>query len=86
LIAFRDFVLDRYVWNVSKDNDLTLLVRQNYAAHPRSNGVANRTLANMEEDVAYLQSLSPHNTIQVISFEVQKATTDDNVFDSWRRV
>jgi hypothetical protein len=73
LIAFRDFVLDRYEISrkakTTQQSVLTLLVRQNYVAHPRSNGVTDRTLANVEDDIAYLQSLYPQDTIQVISFE-----------------
>jgi len=48
---------------------LTLLVRKDYRAHPRSSGQTDRTLANMEADKAYLQTLYPFHVIQVVAFE-----------------
>jgi hypothetical protein len=50
---------------------LTLLVRKDYTAHPRSNGRTDRTLANVTADVEYLRSIYGDDTytIQVVSFE-----------------
>jgi hypothetical protein len=38
-------------------------------AYPRSNGRTDRTLANPEDDGAYIQSQYPTNFVQVVSFE-----------------
>jgi hypothetical protein len=72
LVSFRDFVLDRYGITRSVNNEtrrLTFLVRKDYVAHPRSNGRTDRTLANPEDDVAYIQSQYPTYFVQVVSFE-----------------
>ena len=75
LIQFRDFVLERYGVQRPKQRRnsshllLTLLVRQDYKAHPRSDGRTDRTLANVTRDALYLQSLYPNHTIQIVSFE-----------------
>jgi hypothetical protein len=78
LVAYRDFVLDKYGMNRKVQEQhtnnhtggqLTLLVRKNYRAHPRSNGRTDRVLANVPDDVAYLESEYPHFNISVVSFE-----------------
>jgi hypothetical protein len=75
LVDFRDFVLDRYgmTWQRQTTETarpvLTFLVRKDYMAHPRSNGQTDRTLVNVQDDVAHLQSQYPSHTIQVVSFE-----------------
>lgn len=48
---------------------LTLLVRKDYVAHPRSSGKTDRKLENMEEDLAYLQSQYPSHLVRAVSFE-----------------
>ena len=72
LLSFRDFVLDQYGMTRSDmdgNHVLTFLVRKDYVAHPRSNGRTDRTLANLEDDVLYIQSQYPTYSVQVISFE-----------------
>jgi hypothetical protein len=71
LVQFRDFVLRKYqrTRSTSPTHILTFLVRKDYMAHPRSNGRTDRTIANLEDDTAYLQSQYPQYTIQVVSFE-----------------
>ena len=48
---------------------LTLLVRKNYRAHPRSTGLTDRVLANPDKDAHYIQSLYPDYNVEVVSFE-----------------
>ena len=74
LIDFRDFVLERYGLQQSNQSDtkqiLTLLIRNDfYVSHPRSNGHTDRTMANVTNDVNYLQTLYPEHEINVVSFE-----------------
>ncbi len=71
LVQFRNFVLERYGLkrSASKTKILTLLVRRDYRAHPRSTGQTDRTLANVTADALYLQNLYPTHTLQVVSFE-----------------
>jgi hypothetical protein len=80
LEEFRNFVLHQYGIAHSDDssntrNDpsykklLTLLVRQHHRAHPRATGRTDRTLANVTDDVQYLQSTYPNHQIDVVSFE-----------------
>ena len=71
LIHFRDFVLERYHLqrSTTPSHIVTLLVRQDYRAHPRSSGLTDRTLANVTADTAYVQSMYPHHTVRVVSFE-----------------
>ena len=71
LHQFRDFVLQRYgmARSHTDQNRLTMLVRKNYTAHPRSDGITDRTLHNITDDMAYVQALYPKHTVQVVSFE-----------------
>jgi hypothetical protein len=74
-VQFRDFVLRKFQRTRSTStmtpaqNILTFLVRKDYVAHPRSNGRTDRTIADIDDDTAYLQSEYPNHTIQVVSFE-----------------
>jgi hypothetical protein len=79
LVQFRNFVLDRYGLlsdrrtkvreGGGRSKILTLLVRKDYRAHPRSTGYTDRTLSNVTADARYLQSIYPNHTLQVVSFE-----------------
>jgi N-terminal domain of galactosyltransferase/Glycosyltransferase 61 len=79
LEEFRNFVLNRYGIAHSDDSNtkkdpshkklLTLLVRKHHRAHPRATGRTDRTLANVTDDVQYLQSTYPNHQIDVVSFE-----------------
>jgi hypothetical protein len=75
LISFRNFVLDRYgvTRRTKQTRDatcrLTFLIRKDYLAHPRSNGRTDRTLANIKDDLAHIQSEYPTCKITVVSFE-----------------
>jgi hypothetical protein len=75
LVSFRDHLLQQYglerktYHNSTFNNRLTLLIREDYQAHPRSDGRTDRTLANVTEDVLYLQSTYPNYTVHVVSFE-----------------
>ena len=71
LHQFRDFFLQKFGITRSneKGNRLTLLVRKHYKAHPRSDGMTDRTIYNITDDVEYIQSLYPSLTVQVKSFE-----------------
>lgn len=83
LVFFRDFVLEQYGLNRTTTTErdeslsssspnpkiLTLLVRQDYRAHPRSTGETDRTLANVSADATYLQTLYPSHSVQIVSFE-----------------
>jgi hypothetical protein len=71
LLQFRDFVLRKFqrTRSTTSTRRLTFLVRKNYVAHPRSNGRTDRTIANINDDTAYLQAEYPQYTIQVVSFE-----------------
>lgn len=77
LVHFRDFVLEHYGLKrrtfrdqeSSSPKKLTFLVRKNYRAHPRSTGETDRTIADVEADAAYLQTLYPFHAVQVVSFE-----------------
>eukprot|EP00934_Nitzschia_sp_Nitz4_P008514 Nitzschia sp. Nitz4//scaffold28_size193895//119655//120818//NITZ4_001668-RA/size193895-processed-gene-0.28-mRNA-1//1//CDS//3329545991//8504//frame0 len=77
LVAFRDFVLQQYNLSrqsapdsLSENPKLTLLARKKYyMAHPRSNGETDRTLFDVQDDVAYLKSQYPSHTVEVVYFE-----------------
>jgi hypothetical protein len=80
LVSFRDFVLDRYNQTRKQPQQrrssgsslrlqLTFLVRNDYVAHPRSNGRADRTNYNLTDDIDYLQSEYPDYNLKVVSFE-----------------
>ena len=71
LLHFRDFVLERYHLqrSTSPSHMVTMLVRQDYRAHPRSSGLTDRTLANVTADTAHVQSMYPHHSVRVVSFE-----------------
>ena len=73
LLLFRNFVLGRYgiqpKGGSSETCQLTFLVRKDYIAHPRSNGNTDRTIANLEDDVAYIRSEYPSCTVTIVSFE-----------------
>lgn len=75
LDSFRNFVLKQYGISTKapdegeKSCNLTLLVRKNYVAHPRSNGRTDRTLANVRDDIAYLQSEYVNCKVTPVSFE-----------------
>jgi len=73
LVQFRDFVLQQYDLqrSVTPSQTVTLLVRRNYQAHPRSSGLTDRTLANLSADTAYIQSIYPEHRVRVVSFEGQ---------------
>jgi hypothetical protein len=56
--------------NITEKKLMTLLIRKDYTAHPRSNGQTDRKLANVEQDVLYLQNmLGGDFNIDVVSFE-----------------
>jgi hypothetical protein len=74
LVQFRNFVLQQFGIERSSHPEgrrrrLTFLVRRDYVAHPRSNGRADRTLANLTSDVEYLRSIHPEYDMTVVSFE-----------------
>jgi hypothetical protein len=76
LHRFRDFVLEKYgLLELHRRNSLnptgilTLLVRTDYLPHPRSTGKTDRVLANVTDDVDYIQSQFPRKQVRVVSFE-----------------
>jgi hypothetical protein len=77
ILHFRNFVLERYNISPPQQNKhpttttklLTFLVRKDYMAHPRSNGRTDRTIANLDEDVKFIQGKYPSHKVQVVSFE-----------------
>ena len=71
LHQFRDFVLEKYQVkrSVTETKLVTFLIGQNYKAHPRSDGITDRAIANVEADRAYVESLYPGYHIDVVSFE-----------------
>lgn len=91
LHQFRDFVLEKF--GVSRKGPpsatderplLTFMVRRNYQFHPRSDGIADRTLANETLAVENIKALYPDHDVEVVAFEglafrdqlVQIAKTD----------
>lgn len=81
LHKFRNFVWERYGLqpiDAPKGNEsvggtrtqrLTLLVREDYVAHPRSDGVLDRKVHDVEVARSGLQEEYPQHEIQVVSFE-----------------
>jgi glycoprotein 2-beta-D-xylosyltransferase len=71
LLHFRDFVLERYQLQRATihSRKVTILARQNYRAHPRSSGLTDRTLADVQADTAHVRSMYPDHTVSVVSFE-----------------
>lgn len=72
---FRRWVLDKYGYMDEGENrtktekQLTFLVRRNYVAHPRSNGIADRTIHDLNETIDALQLKYPDHTIHTVAFE-----------------
>jgi hypothetical protein len=74
LHEFRRAVLDKYGY---ADNDsrtraqkrLTFLVRRPYMAHPRSVGLMDRTIHDLNETISALYKRYPRHDINVVSFE-----------------
>jgi hypothetical protein len=73
LLQFRNFVIERFGVALKPKDDgtcqLTFLLRNDYMAHPRSNGRTDRTLANAQEEIAYIRSKYPDCEVNPVSFE-----------------
>jgi hypothetical protein len=79
LVSFRSFVLEKYnmtrrhqiddTKNNTGPRQLTFLVRENYRAHPRSNGRTDRVLVNATDDIEYIHSEYPSYNVTTVSFE-----------------
>lgn len=71
LVHFRDFVLERFGLQraVTSTKRLTFLVRRDYRAHPRSSGLTDRTISDDQADAAYLHTLYPDHTVEIVAFE-----------------
>lgn len=75
LAMFRDFVLKRYDIRprTKEEGDtscrLTLLARKHHMSHPRSTGRTDRVLANVTDDIDYIQSEYPECEATAVSFE-----------------
>jgi hypothetical protein len=78
LDQFRNWVLERYGLLESANHStaigvrpktITLLARRNYVAHPRSDGIVDRTLHRLNETVVALKERYPNDKVQVVSFE-----------------
>jgi len=74
LLEFRNFVLHKYNKTAyqrfaPERPRLTLLVRNNHLPHPRSDGIVDRSFANLHDDVNYLQSLFPSHDVLPVAFE-----------------
>ncbi|CAJ1961795.1 unnamed protein product [Cylindrotheca closterium] len=94
LRMFRDFVFERYDINQRTKSvgvsscRLTLLFRKHHFAHPRSTGRTDRVLANLTDDIDYIQAEYPDCKVtpasfEDISFQEQlKITSQSDVFVS----
>jgi hypothetical protein len=62
--------LPEYVNSISGGpKAITLLVQRHYVAHPRSDGVVDRTLHQLNETELALHQQYPNDAVQVVSFE-----------------
>lgn len=75
LSMFREFVLTQYgirqrtKFGGDTSCHLTLLARKHHLAHPRSTGRTDRVLANVTDDIDYIQSEYPECQVTEMSFE-----------------
>jgi len=71
LHQFRDFVLDRHGLSLktTDTNQLTLLTRLDYMGHPRSDGITDRKIHDIEKTQELLADQYPGYTIKTVSFE-----------------
>ena len=69
LLAFRNAVLRKYNIKKTTKKQVTLLLRKDYTAHLRSNGITDRKIADSEEAIDFLQMAFPNHHVIKVFFE-----------------